>query len=419
MPVSTDVAIIGAGPYGLSTAAHLRAANVDCRVVGHPMQTWLTQMPKGMCLKSEGFASNLYDAEGRFTLGRYCADHGIEYADMGLPVRLDTFSAYGLAFQQRYVPNLEAATLTRIERESDGFRLHLDNGNTFTARRVVMAVGITRFQHMPEEVAHLPAELVTHASAHHEIDKFKGREVIVVGAGASATELAVLLHEAGAKVQLMARRSDIEIHPRMQLPRPLKDRLAAPMTGIGPSWRSVFYTCAPLLFYRLAPERRLRIVRTWLGPAGSNYIRDRFFGRFPQIVGVKAWRATRSGGRVQVDLQTQDGTERTLSAEHLICATGYKADLRRLTFLNDSLRAQIRQLEHTPLLSTHFESSVPGLYFIGVTAANCFGPVLRFAFGAGFAAPRLSRHLVRAIRRQPVMKQAPYLEPQIAGESGD
>lgn len=419
MPVSTDVAIIGAGPYGLSTAAQLRAADIECRVVGHPMQTWLTQMPKGMCLKSEGFASNLYDAEGRFTLGRYCADNGIEYADIGLPVRLDTFCAYGLAFQKRYVPQLEAAILTRLEREPEGFRLFLDNGDVFTARRVVMAVGITRFQHMPEEVAQLPADLVSHASAHNDPAAFKGRKVIVLGAGASATELAVLLHEAGAKVQLVARRREIEIHTKMRLPRPLLDRIRAPMTGIGPAWRSVFYTNAQLMFYHLPAAKRLHTVNTYLGPAGSHYIRGRFYGKFPQIAGLKSWRAAVNGKRVELDLACVDGTQRRVSADHLICATGYRPDLRRLSFLTDPLRAQIRQLEHTPILSTKFESSVPGLYFIGVTAANCFGPVLRFAFGAGWAAPRLANHLVRTIKRHPAAKETPYLEPQAASGSGD
>jgi thioredoxin reductase len=418
MPAATDVAIIGAGPYGLSTAAYLRAANVECRVVGRPMQTWLTQMPEGMCLKSEGFASNLYDPEARLTLGRYCAERGLPYADMGLPVPLDTFCAYGLAFQKRFVPDVAERTLVRLERSSAGFTLGLDDGESFTARRVVLAVGITNFRHMPDEVAQLPADYVTHASQHHDVAKFKGREVIVLGAGASATELAVLLQEAGASVQLVSRRSDIEVHNPMKLPRPLVDRIRAPMTGIGPHWKSVFYTNAPLLFYRLSEERRLRTVRTWLGPAGSCYIHERF-KRVPQVVGFKWWRADVRDSRIHLHLTGKDGTERQVSAEHLICATGYKPDLRRLAFLSDSLYGRINAVEHTPVLSTQFESSVPGLYFIGVTAANCFGPMLRFAFGAGFAAPRIARHLARGASRRPAVQETPYLEPQTASESGD
>ena len=62
-----DVAIIGAGPYGLSLAAHLSAAGLSYRHFGVPMRLWRGAMPKGMYLKSQGFASNLSDPEGTHT----------------------------------------------------------------------------------------------------------------------------------------------------------------------------------------------------------------------------------------------------------------------------------------------------------------------------------------------------------------
>ena len=79
MSTTTDVAIIGAGPYGLSLAAHLAAANVSVRVFGQPMQFWRTNMPEGMVLKSEGFASNLWHPDGALTLRDFCADRGLPY----------------------------------------------------------------------------------------------------------------------------------------------------------------------------------------------------------------------------------------------------------------------------------------------------------------------------------------------------
>src|SRR5580704_12695153 len=94
------VAIIGAGPYGLSIAAHLKACGVDFRIFGSPMHTWTTQMPEGMRLKSEGFASSLYAPDSAFTLRDYCREQCIPYADLGLPVPLETFVAYGLRFQK-------------------------------------------------------------------------------------------------------------------------------------------------------------------------------------------------------------------------------------------------------------------------------------------------------------------------------
>jgi len=147
-----DVAIIGAGPYGLSIAAHLKARGVDFRIFGPAMDTWQNHMPKGMRLKSEGFASSIYDPESLLTLGKYCQAKGLAYQDQGLPVPLDTFCSYGLEFQQRFVPNLENRMVASLRRESGGFKLSLDNGEVVAARRVVIAVGLSYFQQMP---AHL------------------------------------------------------------------------------------------------------------------------------------------------------------------------------------------------------------------------------------------------------------------------
>ena len=102
-----NTVIIGAGPYGLSIAAHCRQRGIAFRIFGRPMDSWVSHMPKGMLLKSDGFASNISDPEDRLTLGKFCAERGIEYGDKGVPIRLDTFTEYGLAFKERIVPQLE------------------------------------------------------------------------------------------------------------------------------------------------------------------------------------------------------------------------------------------------------------------------------------------------------------------------
>src|SRR5580658_9013132 len=202
-----NVAIIGAGPYGLSIAAHFKHRGIPFRIFGRPMDSWLAHMPKGMMLKSDGFASNIYDPDEDFTLQRFCGEQAIPYSDAGIPVGLDTFTSYGLAFGERMVPELENKLVVGVDPTAEGFVLRLDDGETFKTRKLVLAIGITHFEYTPANLAHLPPEFLSHAYLHHDLEKFRGRNLVVIGGGASALDLAGLLHDAGAEVQLVARRT--------------------------------------------------------------------------------------------------------------------------------------------------------------------------------------------------------------------
>ncbi len=400
MEDSCDVAVIGAGPYGLSLAAHLSAQNIPHRIFGKAMDTWSTQMPKGMLLKSDGFATSLYDPGHTFTLERYCRERNIPYADLGVPARLEDFVEYGRAFQRKFVPHLEEVLVKRLYRDGNYYRLQLETGAECAARSVIVAAGISHFAVLPEAVSGMPKTLVTHASDHSNLDAFRERKVCVIGAGASAADVAGLLHEAGADVHLIARGAQIPFHTKMRLPRPLKDRLLRPGSKIGPGWRSVFLTTFPNLFRYLPEAKRLHIARTYLGPAPGYFMRDRVIGKVTiylehELIGAKP----HENGVVLI--LSSDGEKRELYADHVICGTGYKPQLSRLPFLDGELLSHIKAVAGTPVLSGNFESSLPGLYFVGAIAANTFGPVLRFACGAEFAAPRVARHLSRHKRLAP------------------
>jgi thioredoxin reductase len=396
-----NTAIIGAGPYGLSIAAHFRRRGIAFRIFGRPMDSWLAHMPKGMMLKSDGFASNIYDPEDAFTLEKFCAERGIEYADTGVPVKLDTFTSYGLAFRDRMVPELEERIVSNIERLPNGYRLQLEDGETFEARNVVLAVGITNFDWVPENLAHLPEEFLTHSARHREVEPFRGRDVVVIGGGASALDLAGLLKEAGANVQLASRRKELVFHSQPTgKPRSLWQQVRHPKSGLGPGMRSRFYADAPAAFYYLPEQLRLKIVGRALGPSGGWFIRDKVIGKMPLHLGFTPQEAKAQSGKVHLTLRGEDGCTRELITEHVIAATGYKVDMERLQFLSSEIRTKLKAVNRAPVLSTNFESSIPGLFFAGVSAANSFGPVMRFAFGAGFAARTLTRALARTAARE-------------------
>ena len=408
-----DVAIIGAGPYGLSVAAHLKLAGVDFRIFGSPMEFWLKHMPQGMHLKSEGFASSLFDPGSDFTLEAYCKEKGLPYSSLGSPVPLEVFTSYGVEFQKRYVPNLEHQKVAKLRKSFEGFQLTLDDGEVFTARRVVVAVGLTYFDYLPPELASLPGELVTHSSRHSALEQFRGKDVAIVGAGASALDLAALLHQVGASVQVLVRGPKVRFHDRQDNVTPsLLDRLRNPITGIGPGWKLYLCTNMPLVF-RLMPEKfRLDKVRRILGPAPCWFTKEHVIGKVGINLGVRIAAANAYHNRITLRLSDDTGAERTLEADHLIAATGYRVDLQRLAFIDADLLSQIRSVDKAPALSANFESSIRDLYFVGITAANTFGPLLRFAFGAGFAAPRISKHLARtAARTLAVRKHQAEMQP--------
>ena len=180
MTDSTDVAIVGAGPYGLSLAAHLSAAGVPYRHFGVPMNLWRTAMPRGMYLKSQGFASNLSDAGQAMTLEAFCSATGRPYGSYGVPVPLDTFVAYGSWFQARLSLPVEESLVTSVTRDAEGFQVTVGDGERLSARAVVLAVGVEHFAHQPAPFAELPRALCGHSSAYTDLAGFKGKEVIVL-----------------------------------------------------------------------------------------------------------------------------------------------------------------------------------------------------------------------------------------------
>jgi pyridine nucleotide-disulfide oxidoreductase len=391
---STDVAIIGSGPFGLSIAAYLKGRRIEHRIFGKPMDSWVSKMPRGMLLKSDGFASSLYDPDDAFTLARYCQEAGLPYADIGLPVPIETFTAYGLEFQKRFVPYLEPSDITGVRRAGAGFDVTTAAGETFNARRVIVASGITYFSFLPPALAELPPRFRSHTSEHAELTEFRGKRVAVLGAGSSAVDTAALLSDAGATVDLVARAATLAFHSPPREPRPLLERILKPRSGLGVGWRSRLCVDAPLLFHKMPESFRLRVVKRHLGPSSGWFVRDKIVGKVEMHLGVSLANATVRGEKVELEL-VNGGSPRKLEADHVIGGTGYRVSLQKLPFLSEDLRASLRSVADTPILSPSFESSVPNLYFVGLAAANAFGPLMRFAFGARFAARRVTQALAR------------------------
>jgi FAD-dependent urate hydroxylase len=402
MNEAVDVAIVGAGPYGLSLAAHLRKAGVSMRHFGQVMSLWRGAMPAGMFLKSQGFASNLSDPDGTHTLAAFCAATGRPYADYGLPVPLDTFIAYGQWFTAQLVPDVEETLVTGITAEPGCFELTLATGERARARRVVVAAGVEHFARLPSELIGLPADICTHASAHVDLSILDGKRVVVLGAGQSALETAALLHERGTDVQIVMREQEpVWNGVPLALDRPLLQRLREPEAGLGSGWSTWFYSRHPRVFRHLPEATRINRARTALGPAGASWLRPRVEGVVPILSGRELRWAKGTPDGITLGLAGSSG-DRELNVDHVIAATGYRPNVSRLNFLDEHLRAGVRTVASTPVVGKDYQSSVPGLYFMGPAVAPTFGPVMRFVYGADHAARTIAPALIATAWRRTV-----------------
>jgi cation diffusion facilitator CzcD-associated flavoprotein CzcO len=376
-----ETAVIGAGPYGLSIAAHLRAAGQPTAIFGRPLEFWRS-LPQTMLLKSPWSASSLSDPSREFDLGAFLQ---AEHRERVEPVPLPMFLSYCRWFTSQAVGEIDQRMVRRLSRDGDVFRLELADGQAVQARRVVVAAGIAAFAHLPEFACGLPPALVSHTQDHADLEVFSGRHVIVVGAGQSGLETATMLAEAGASVELVSRGPVLWADRRLYEKTGVLRHVFYPPADVGPvglNWLVAF----PSVFRRIPDQPRLALSVRAIRPSGAKWLRGRFTGRVRTTESRQVAAVRESGDGVRVELS--DGTSRV--ADHLFCGTGYRPDLERLAFLDPQLVAGIQQSDRQPLLNRDFESSVPRLHFVGAIAGHTFGPLCRFVAGARPAARRIT-----------------------------
>jgi hypothetical protein len=400
-----DVVVVGAGPYGLSTAAHLRGRGLKLAVFGKTLGMWRDHMPKGMRLRSHGWATNLSDPRQEFTFERFLAGAGYP---KNYPLPIDAFIEYGLWFQRHAVPEVDETYVTSIERDGRLYRFTLADGRSLQSRGVVMATGLQAYAHWPDQFLSLSKDRVSHSSDHSDFSRFKGQDVVVVGGGQSAIEFTALLVEAGANVQVVARRPIVWLQPDRAESRSRFERILAPNASIAPGWLNWVWDKLPYLFYRF-PQNKKDAYTSGYQSGACDWLRSRVLGKATLHEGQILHDVRVNRGRLQGRLS--GGGQ--VAADHIVLATGYRVDVNRLSMLHPALRAEIETDRGTPILNHWFEASVPGLFFVGATSLRAFGPLYRFVAGCPAAARRVSLAIARRCRAQQDAP-APAFRPEIA-----
>jgi FAD-dependent urate hydroxylase len=389
-----DAVVLGAGPYGLSTAAHLLGYGLKVAVFGKPFQLWRENMPKGMLLRSYWWATNLSDPHKHYGLEQFFQEIGQRAID---PLAAETLIEYGLWFQKRVVPNVDETFVKTIERKEGRFEISLTDGRVIYSPVVVMAPGLRYYTYRPVEYNHLHAESVSHTSDHSSFERFAGKQVVIIGGGQSALETAALAHESGAHVQLVTRSPLVWIQGDPSFPehRPLMERLRYPKAGIAPGWFNWQLEHFPYFFQRLPRAMKDRFLSgiASYGPMGAKWLKPRVLGKV----------LLHELQRVQQVKEGDDGVlltlsnDKTVKADHVILGTGYRATITNLPMLHPSLLSEVQTYRHAPVLNNRFESSVPGLYFVGFSSVLSCGPLYRFVVGTDATARHIASSVVRQV----------------------
>ena len=394
---TSDVLVIGAGPFGLSISAHLRHRGVEHTIVGRPMDTWRAHMPLGMFLKSEPYGSAISAATRGYDVGTYARLHGFDdYVDRVGPLSLERFLGYADWFTDQLVPDVQDLTVTNVTPQDGGFKVEFAEEAPVFARQVIVATGLLPYMHIPGELSGLPSDLMTHSSVHDRLDQFSGKRVAVIGAGQSALQTGALLLEAGAEVQVVARRHELIWEEAVAQVLRLPDYILRPPSKLCEGWGCAFADSPDA--FRLLPESvRVRKALNSFGPKGAWWLRDRVEDVVDVLTGHKLRSAEPHGSGVRLHL---DGAKRSsIDADHVIAGTGFRIDVSRLTYLSPEIQASLTTRGNCPLVNRAGESTIPGMYFAGALTSVSLGPGVRFISGTHQTAPQLAKSVARHARK--------------------
>jgi FAD-dependent urate hydroxylase len=379
MEESTDLLIIGAGPYGLAVAAYAQHLGIDHVVVGKPMDFWKVNMPAGMYLRTGGDVQ--IDPLGIHTIEKFLETHGLSPTDVE-PLSLQFYLSYAQWFQEQKQIDAVPVLVQRLDcadSEDRRFRASMENGRTISAQHVVIAVGFKYFRHLPPDLVEgLPAGRYAHTCDLVDLRHLQGKRCLIVGGRQSAFEWTALLNDAGCAAVHVSHRHDSPVFNR-----PDHSWIAPMVEAIvdDPGWfRRLPQKERDAVIYRFWAVGRLNI-EPWLE---SRVVKET----------VTLWPKTRIAAVDEIHdvLSVRLDNGRSFPVDAIILATGYRVQIGQVPFLaRGNILNRLATHNGFPKLDEQFQTNIPGLFITSLPATKDFGPFFGFTYGVGTSAKLIGR----------------------------
>ena len=373
---TVELLVIGAGPYALSTAALAQERGLDTLVVGRPMGFWRENMPEGMFLRS-GPEWHI-DAGALYTLEAYLEDQNVSREKVN-PLPIGLFLEYCDWFRRVKGVDVRADLVDDLVSGDACFTATLRSGERIAARTVVCAPGIRHYTQLPDWAPAVPADRAAHTCDFVHFDDVAGSRVLVVGGRQSAYEWAALMREHGATRVDIVHRHDV---PRFdQISWQFADVHVDRTINIPGYWRMLAAREQDAIARQFWAAGRLTLEH-WLTPRLD-------WAGLHQWPGTEVVAVARSDGELQVALSNSE----RLTLDRVVFASGYRADLSRVPYLANVV-GQIAQANGFPVLDEAFQTNLEGLYIVGFSSMQDFGPFFGFVRGCPAAATLVVRDLL-------------------------
>ncbi len=371
-----DVVVIGAATTGISVAAHCIDSGLSTLVLGEPLSFWkrsILPLPLRSPMPATDIASPR-DGSGYLDFA--------ERHHLAIEGKIDFkyFIAYFQDFLLRNGIKITNEYVTNIRYAGNHFMVDTMNKGTVQAKNVVVATGICKMKSTPRAFASLPKLVCVHSSEINSISGFESKDVVVIGGGQSAVEMATEIAKVARNVHLIIRGESI---------------IYRSLHSAGKSLFKVLFVNAEKYFKYTPASLKTRILKYLLKGTVEPDLREKIeVENITVHMNATITGATMENSKVTISLPQ----ERRVVVDKVVLGSGYKYDLSNIGFLESLVEdGRILKEDGFPVLDENMQTNMPGLFFTGYPCINVIGPKAQFISGTSVISPRITKEVLARV----------------------